>query len=164
VEFFLGRNVMKRSRTILATAAVCFVVGISLSAPRAHASPRGKTYEANLLFPQQGGPFCLVFHSDGQFSLIQPDLLQIDGAWVEVGEIWFSFATIGNDLNRILVFWAGNTFGDDAGALVATGLFVLLGYPLPPQVVLAAGHASDTCTVRPTGTSEDSAGGPGKSQ
>jgi hypothetical protein len=111
---------MKRSRIILVSAAAFVVVGMSLSAPEAHASPRGKTYKGKFLFIENAA--CFVFHEDGSFSLnLQsgPPQIQAHGSWFEIGSLWFSFSSFDRDFVFLHV---GTTFDQDA-ALFTVGFF-----------------------------------------
>lgn len=156
---------MQRPRMILVVAAACVVVGMSLSEPEAHASPRAKTYQGAITFPQPGGPVCFVFHSDGMFSFAIPGL-QTNGAWFEIGGLWFSFSTFGSGgTNTLVIVMAGTTFEADAEALVAAALLSLIDNPIPPQPFLAAGHSVARCDLPPPPvTPKGSARRPGNSR
>jgi hypothetical protein len=142
---------------VLVVTASCVSVGMSLSAPEAHASPRGKIYEVALIpDPTPGFPVCTVFHSDGSFSFAVIGLTTT-GAWFETGGLWFSFSTPAPGSN-LLLFFVGTTFGADSEVLVAAGL--TLGALFPPAF-LVAGQSTNRCNPNEARTTEASARRPG---
>lgn len=156
---------MQRPRMILVAAAACIAFGMSLAAPEAHASPRGKTYDGASTFPQSG-PVCFVFHSDGSFSFDLLEGVRSTGTWFEIGDLWFSFSTVAPPPGGLTLFvvMAGTTFEQDSGALNAAALVGFLddpGFPLQP--FLAAGHSGE-CDTIPSESPGDQAKELGKSR
>jgi hypothetical protein len=154
-----------KSRLIFVLAVVSAVVGMSVSTPDAHASPRAKTYKgtANFFTSPVPNNACFVFHSDGSFSFdLQggPPPIATIGTFFELGDLWFSFSI--GDVSRLFLF-VGTTF-DVQGTLAAVGIFTFTDYPaaLP---FLAFGHSiSGPCDVSLTGTPEGSVQRPGNSR
>ena len=142
---------MHGARLIRVVAAACVVVGISLCAPEAQASPQGKTYLGSIVFPQPTGATCAVFNSDGSFTLTVPGQIETSGSWFAIGPAWFSFSTSGSGgTNTLVIILVGTTFGADNEVLVASGLLGLADYPLPPQPFVTAGGAiSGPCEAKP---------------